>query len=57
MAMRLDVTTVVITKLRALLPGDQTTDLSTYVQSVVATAASSARKDITTRVWLDLPKT
>ena len=56
MAMALDVTTVWTTKYKAQT-GDKTTKMSKYVQSVVATGASSARKDITTRVWLDLPHT
>jgi hypothetical protein len=61
MAMALDLTTVFRTKCAAVLSGstanDVTTKMSTYVQSVVATGASSARKDVNTRVWLDLPHT
>lgn len=57
MAMALDVTTVVITKLRALLPGDQTTKFTEYVKTEIADATSVARKDINTRIWLDLPHT
>jgi hypothetical protein len=57
MAMQLDLNTVLVTKLRALLPGDQTFDLQTYLRTVIGTAASAARKDLNTRVWNDLPKT
>lgn len=64
MAMQLDVSTVIVTKLIAMrVAGEGGASLDTqtafgkYVQSVIATAASSARKDATTRVWLDLPHT
>ena len=64
MAMQLDLTTVVKTKVAALRAAgsggsakDATTAFGKYVQSVIATAASSARKDANTRVWLDLPHT
>lgn len=57
MAMALDVTTVLITKLKALLPGDQTYKLREYLNTEIADATSVARKDLCTRVWLDLPHT
>jgi len=57
MAMALDVTTVVITKLRALLPGDQTTKFREFLNTELADVTHIARKDLTTRVWIILPKT
>lgn len=64
MAMQLDVTTVIVTKLKALRTAgsggaslDTQTAFDSYVDTVVGTSASAARKDVTTRVWLNLPHT
>ena len=61
MAMALDVTTVTATKCAALLSGatanDVTTKLRAFLNSTIATDGQSARKDLTTRLWLILPNT
>ena len=61
MAQQLDVTTVTAVKCRALLSGatanDVTTKLRKFLDSTIATDGASARKDLTTRLWLVLPKT
>ena len=60
MAMQLDLTTVYRTKCKAVLGAtvtDVTTKMVQYQRTVEGTAASVARKDISTRIWLDLPHT
>lgn len=64
MAQALDVTTAVAAKCRAItatgtptVQKDVTTGLRAYLNTEIADATSVARKDLNTRVWLDLPHT
>lgn len=64
MAMQLDVTTVVVTKLAAItadgtptVQKDVTTGFRHYLNTEIADGTSVARKDLNTRVWGDLPHT
>ena len=61
MAMQLDVNTVVAAKLIALVaasPRELVTQFRSYLDlTIIAADGNAARNDLTTRVWLNLPKT
>jgi hypothetical protein len=51
--MQEDLTTLLVTHLRTLLPGDQTTDLDAYLETV--RQLNNSLDDINTAIALDLP--